>query len=35
MQIPSWMNFEQKYLYPLIKDKSILFLPYTDDIFMV
>ena len=35
MQIPSWLNFEQKHLYPLIKDKSILFLPYTDDIFMV
>ena len=28
-------EFEQKYVYPLIKDKSILFLHYTDDIFMV
>ena len=26
---------EQKYIYPLIKDKSILFLCYIDDIFMV
>ena len=26
---------EQKYIYPLIKDKSILFLRYIDDIFMV
>ena len=29
------VEFEQKYIYPLIKDKSILFLRYTDDIFMV
>ena len=28
-------EFEQKYVYPLIKDKSILFLHYIDDIFMV
>ena len=28
-------EFEQKYIYPLIKDKSILFLCYIDDIFMV
>ena len=28
-------EFEQKHIYPLIKDKSILFLCYTDDIFMV
>ena len=28
-------EFEQKYIYPLIKDKSILFLRYIDDIFMV
>ena len=28
-------EFEQKYVYPLIKDKSILFLSYIDDIFMV
>ena len=28
-------EFEQKYVYPLIKDKSILFLCYIDDIFMV
>ena len=28
-------EFEQKYVYPLIKDKSILFLRYIDDIFMV
>ena len=28
-------EFEQKYLYPLIKYKSILFLRYIDDIFMV
>ena len=30
-------EFEQKYIYPLIKstDKSILLLRYTDDIFMV
>ena len=28
-------EFEQKYIYPLIKDKLILFLRYIDDIFMV
>ena len=28
-------EFEQKYVYPLIKDKSILFLCYIDDIFIV
>ena len=28
-------KFEQKHIYPLIKDTSILFLRYTDDIFMV
>ena len=28
-------EFEQKYVNPLIKDKSILFLSYIDDIFMV
>ena len=28
-------EFEQKFIYPLIKDKSILFLRYSDDIFMV
>ena len=28
-------EFEQKYIYPLIKDKSILLLRYIDDIFMV
>ena len=28
-------EFEQKYIYPLIKDKSIIFLRYIDDIFMV
>ena len=28
-------EFDQKHIYPLIKDKSILFLCYTDDIFMV
>ena len=28
-------EFEQRYIYPLIKDKSILFLRYIDDIFMV
>ena len=28
-------EFEQKYVYPLIKDKSILFLRYIDDTFMV
>ena len=26
-------EFEQKYIYPLAKDKSILFLRYIDDIF--
>ena len=38
--VPAYANifmaeFEQKYVYPLIKDKSILFLRYIDDIFMV
>ena len=28
-------EFEQKYIHLLIKDKSILFLRYVDDIFMV
>ena len=28
-------EFKQKYIYPLTKDKSILFLRYIDDIFMV
>ena len=28
-------EFEQKYVYPLIKDKSILFLCYIDDTFIV
>ena len=28
-------EFEQKYIYPLIKDRSILFLRYIDGIFMV
>ena len=28
-------EYEQKYINPLIKDKSILFLCYIDDIFMV
>ena len=28
-------EFEQKYIYPLIKDKSFLFLRLIDDIFMV
>ena len=28
-------EFEQKYMYPLIKDKSILFLHYIDDILVV
>ena len=28
-------EFEQKLIYPMIKDKSILFLCYIDDIFMV
>ena len=28
-------EFEQKYIYPLRKDKLILFLRYTDDIFMI
>ena len=28
-------EFEQKHTYPLMKDKSALFLRYTDDIFMV
>ena len=28
-------EFEQKYIYPLTKDKSILFLRYIDDIFMI
>ena len=28
-------EFEQKYVHALIKDKSILFLRYIDDIFMV
>ena len=37
---PAYVNifmaeFEQKYVYPLIKDKSVLFLRYIDDIFMV
>ena len=37
---PSYKNtfmaeFEQKYIYPLIKNKSILFLRYTHDIFML
>ena len=27
-------EFKQKYIYPLTKDKSILFLRYIDDIFM-
>ena len=31
----SMAEFEQKYIYLLIKDKSILFLRYIDDIFMV
>ena len=26
-------EFEQKYIYPLIKDKSILFLCYIDDLY--
>ena len=29
------VEFEQKYIYPLIKDKSIFFFRYIDDIFMV
>ena len=38
--VPAYTNifmseFKQKYIYPLIKDKSILFLRYFDDIFMV
>ena len=28
-------EFEQNYIYPLTKDKSVLFLRYTDDIFMI
>ena len=37
---PAYVNifiaeFEQKHVSPLIKDKSILFLHYIDDIFMV
>ena len=28
-------EFEQKYIYPLAKGKSILFLHYIDDIFMI
>ena len=28
-------EFERKYIHPLTKDKSILFLHYTNDIFMV
>ena len=28
-------EFEQKYIYPLIKDKSFFFLRYIDDMFMV
>ena len=28
-------KFERKYIYPLTKDKSILFLRYINDIFMV
>ena len=28
-------EFEQKYVYPLVKDTSILYLRYIDDIFMV
>ena len=28
-------KFEQKHIYPLIKDKSIPFLSYIDDIFVV
>ena len=28
-------QYEQKYVYPLISDQSILFLRYIDDIFMV
>ena len=28
-------EFKQKYIYPLIKDKSVLFLHYTGDTFMV
>ena len=28
-------EFEQKYIYPLIKDKSFFFLCYIDDMFMV
>ena len=28
-------EFKQKYVYPLVKDKAILFLHYIDDIFIV
>ena len=31
----SMAEFEQKHIYPLIKDKSILFLRYINDNFMV
>ena len=37
---PAYVNifvpeFKQKYIYPLIKDKSIIFLRYIGDTFMV
>ena len=28
-------EFEEKYVYPLIKNKSVIYLSYIDDIFMV
>ena len=38
--IPSYANifmseFEEKYIYPLVKNKSVIYLRYIDDIFMV
>ena len=40
LQPPAYANifmaeFEEKYIYPLIKDKSILFLCYIGDTFMI
>ena len=37
---PSYANifmseFEEKFIYPLTKIKSVIYLPYIDDIFMV
>ena len=35
MQISLWLNLSKNTFYSLIRDKSILFLCYIDDIFMV